>query len=100
MDSLQVRAHTADMAALRVSCERCGDVQVSIRVVVAYPEAGEIRVDCPVCRQLIVREVDPEIMETILEHGPKIRRVRAPITYDDILEFHDRFDDEMRELLR
>lgn len=93
------RAHTSHMSVVLVTCDRCGEVRVSARKVVVYPDAGEIRLDCPVCRRRMVREVDDEQVRELCEIGAEVRKVRAVITYDDILDFAVNFEDEMKELL-
>ena len=96
----EVLVHTAvDVSVVAVTCDRCGDVRVSARRAVVYPESGEFRVDCPNCRGRIVRQLPEELVTALMAGGAEARKILPPLTIDDLLDFHDRIDDELRELM-
>jgi hypothetical protein len=97
---LEVRAHTAGMAVAEVICSRCGEVRVPAREIRVYPQTGEVRFICPVCRQGQVRTFGDDIIAVLMQHGAKVFEVLEPITIDDVIDFHERFEDEMRQLLK
>lgn len=92
--------HTSiDVSVVAVTCDRCGDVRVPARRVVVYPESGEFHVDCPLCRRRIFRQLPEDLVAALMAGGAETRKVLPALTIDDLLDFHDRIDDELRELM-
>lgn len=88
------------MAVVQTTCDRCGEIRVSVHEVIVYPGANEMRLSCPVCRRGLVKPVSEGVLRELLDHGAELRAVSPAITLDDIIAFHESFEDEMRELLR
>lgn len=87
------------MALVRVSCASCGKVDLAIERVAYWPDVHEMRFECPVCGtpyELVVDEGTARLLEQV---GVEVHRSAAVVSWDDILEFHERFDEEMRGLI-
>lgn len=92
------------MATIRASCENCGDVQlttadVTVRMCVSTDE-GEYRFECPACAELVVRHAEQRTIDLLLAAGVEFvtwslpaelfeAKDGAPITHDDIIDFHN-----------
>ncbi len=91
------------MATIRASCANCGDVQlttadVTVRMCVSTDE-GEYRFECPLCDDLVVRHAEQRTIDLLLAAGVEFvtwslpaelfeARSGAPITHDDLIDFH------------
>ena len=91
------------MATIRASCANCGDVQlttadVTVRMCVSTDE-GEYRFECPLCEDLVVRHAEQRTIDLLLAAGVEFvtwslpaelfeARSGAPITHDDLIDFH------------
>lgn len=105
------------MATIRASCANCGDVQlttadVTVRMCVSTDE-GEYRFECPLCSDLVVRHAEQRTIDLLLAAGVEYvtwslpaelfeTRSGAPITHDDLIDFHDILanDDQVAQLLQ
>lgn len=92
------------MATIRASCENCGDVQlttadVTVRMCTSTDE-GEYRFECPTCSDLVVRHAEQRTIDLLLAAGVEFvtwalpaelfeNHDGAPITHDDLIDFHD-----------
>lgn len=74
-------------------------MKTSTRSVIVFPLTGELQVSCPLCRQMIVRTLSDELVAVLVAGGARVRKVLPPLTVDDLLDFHERFDEEIKELL-
>lgn len=106
------------MATIRASCMECGDVEltaadVSVRVCSDTNE-GSYVFRCPGCASIVVKQVEPRIVELLVASGVLLSTWRlpaelselrsgGPITHDDVLDFHDSLEDDdrlMEDLIR
>ena len=97
------------MATIRASCANCGDVQlttadVTVRMCVSTDE-GEYRFECPLCDDLVVRQAEQRTIDLLLAAGVEFvtwslpaelfeTRNGAPITHDDLIDFHAVLSDD------
>ncbi|MBL8775566.1 MAG: hypothetical protein JNK12_06540 [Acidimicrobiales bacterium] len=92
------------MATIRASCPDCGDVEFTtadVQVRISAPDgSGTYSFRCPGCVVTVVKSAEPRTIDLLLasgveqatnplpaelaEHGDG-----APITHDDLLDFHD-----------
>ncbi len=91
------------VATIRASCPTCGDVeltsrQVTVRVCAADNQ-GSYVFRCPECTMAVAKLADPKIVDLLVSSGVRLTvwhlpaelaetHDGAPITYDDLLEFH------------
>jgi len=99
------------MATIRASCPDCGDVEmttadVTVRVCTADNQ-GAYTFRCPECRMTVVKGAEPRTIDLLEASGVTVAtwsppaelwepHVGAPITHDDLLDFHDQLHDEDR----
>ena len=91
------------MATIRASCSDCGDVELTTRDVhVRVCEAdnsGSYSFRCPRCQMAVVKPAEPRIVDLLVASGvamsmwrlpAELREPRsgAPISHDDLLDFH------------
>ncbi len=91
------------MATIRASCADCGDVELTTRDVrVRVCEAdnsGSYSFRCPSCHMAVVKPAEPRIVDLLVASGVTVSMWRlpaeldeprngAPITHDDLLDFH------------
>lgn len=97
------------MATIRASCENCGDVQlttgdVTVRMCTSTDE-GEYRFECPDCTDLVVRHAEQRTIDLLLAAGVEFvtwslpaelfeQRDGAPITHDDLIDFHTALEND------
>ena len=96
------------MATIRASCETCGDVELTtadVRVRVCINDnRGEYAFRCPDCAMTVVKAAEPRTIDLLVASGVAMdtwslpaelgeRHNGAPISHDDLLEFHDRLHD-------
>jgi predicted RNA-binding Zn-ribbon protein involved in translation (DUF1610 family) len=92
------------MATIRASCPDCGDVEltsddVSVRVC-AEDNQATYSFRCPSCTMAVVKEAETRIVDLLVASGVRLSVWRlpaelreahygAPITHDDLLDFHE-----------
>ena len=91
------------VATIRASCPTCGDVELTSRDVIvrvcAADNGGSYAFRCPVCELAVAKQADPKIVDLLVSSGVRLAvwqvpgemyeaHEGAPITYDDLLEFH------------
>ena len=92
------------MATIRASCPDCGDVEFTtadVQVRISAPDgSGTYSFRCPGCVVTVVKSAEPRTIDLLLASGVQEatnplpaelgeRRHGAPITHDDLLDFHD-----------
>lgn len=92
------------MATIRANCNTCGDVEVSSRSISVRvcrdDSSGSYSFRCPKCEGIVVAGAEPRIVELLVTSGVKLvtwdlpaelyeRHHGAPITHDDLLDFHE-----------
>ena len=91
------------MATIRASCPTCGDVELTSRDVTvrvcAADNQGSYAFRCPDCELAVSKLADPKIVDLLVSSGVRLAvwhlpaelgesHGGAPITYDDLLDFH------------
>jgi uncharacterized Zn finger protein len=91
------------VATIRASCPTCGDVELTSRQVTVRVCAGNNQGSyvfrCPDCTMAVSKLADPKIVDLLVSSGVRLTvwhlpaelaeaHEGAPITYDDLLEFH------------
>ena len=91
------------MATIRASCTDCGDVELTtadVQVRVCREDAsGEYSFRCPTCRMTVVKAAESRTIDLLVASGVQLstwslpaelaeRPDGAPITHDDLLDFH------------
>jgi hypothetical protein len=92
------------VATIRASCPGCGDIeltsrQVTVRVCSADNQ-GIYVFRCPDCAMMVSKSAEPKIVDLLVSSGVRMAvwhlpaelheaHNGPPITYDDLLEFHD-----------
>lgn len=97
------------MATIRASCPDCGDVELTtadVRVrVCSFDETGTYSFQCPACRMVVVKGAEPRTIDLLVASGVELatwdlpaelseNHAGAPISHDDLLDFHDLLNDE------
>lgn len=92
------------MATIRASCPTCGDVELTtadVRVRVCLNDNhGDYRFRCPVCHFTVLKGAESRTIDLLIASGVAMdtwtlpaelseRRYGAPISHDDLLDFHD-----------
>ncbi|MCU0271384.1 MAG: hypothetical protein MUF83_22460 [Acidimicrobiales bacterium] len=100
------------MATIRASCYDCGDVElttsdVQVRVC-TIDNQGTYSFRCPHCEMTVVKPAEPRTVDLLVASGvaystwsPPLelsepRGFGAPITHDELLEFHELLHDDDR----
>jgi hypothetical protein len=103
------------MATIRATCTECGDVEMTTADVWVRlcddDDEGTYHFRCPQCATLVAKRAEPHIVELLLAAGvawstwrrpAELHEPRsgAPLTHDDLLEFHEllRQDDWFQRL--
>jgi len=91
------------VATIRASCPTCGDVELTsadVRVLVCTTtDEGSYAFRCPACRLAVAKPAEARVVEVLVSSGvsmstwelpAELEEVHdgAPISYDDLLEFH------------
>ena len=91
------------MATIRASCPTCGDVELTTRDVSVHVcsdnNEGSYAFRCPLCRFAVSKPAETRIVDLLVSSGVRMAvwslpaelvepRSGAPISYDDLLEFH------------
>lgn len=97
------------MATIRASCPTCGDVELTtadVRVRVCMDDdRGEYLFRCPICRMSVVKGAEARTIDLLVASGVALdtwslpaelqeAHYGAPITHDDLLDFHALLEDE------
>lgn len=92
------------MSTIRAACETCGDIELSTRDVTvrvcAETGRGDYLFRCPRCRMMVAKPGEPQTLQLLVEAGATRQqwalprelfeaRGGAPITADDVLDFHE-----------
>lgn len=88
---------------IKASCQDCGDVELGVsdlevRVCTAG-EQGSYVFRCPTCLMSVVKPAEPRVVEMLVASGVSLvewhlpaelfePRGGAPITHDDLIDFH------------
>jgi hypothetical protein len=107
------------VATIRASCPTCGDVELTTRdvsvQVCADNNQGGYTFLCPLCAMAVAKQAEQRIIDLLVSSGVRMTlwtlpaelhesHEGRPITWDDVLEFHDLlegsdwFDDLLREV--
>lgn len=101
------------MATIRASCFDCGDVELTtadVRVrVCTIDNQGTYSFRCPHCAMTVVKPAEPRTVDLLVASGvaystwtPPLELSEprgdglAPITHDELLDFHDLLADDAR----
>jgi hypothetical protein len=91
------------MPTIRATCSDCGDVELTtadVRVRVCIEDnSGSYLFRCPACQMAVVKPAEPRIVDLLVASGVELStwrlpgelyetRVGAPLTHDDLLDFH------------
>jgi hypothetical protein len=94
------------MVIIKTTCPRCGEVdltaeQIALQVSVAG-EASSYSFQCPVCVRKVHKPADTRVVQLLISGGvkpevvdgepvepPRPRSPHPPLTYDDLLDFHE-----------
>ncbi len=97
------------MATIRASCPTCGDVELTtadVRVRVCLDDdRGEYLFRCPICRMTVVKGAEARTIDLLVASGVALdtwslpaelheTHQGAPITHDDLLDFHALLEDD------
>lgn len=102
------------MPSIRATCHECGDVDLGagdVRVRVCEDDdRGSYSFRCPKCGFVVVKPAEPRIVELLAAAGVEVARWRlpaelreprgsgAPLSHDELLDFHHGLVDEARFL--
>ena len=93
------------VAMIRASCPTCGDVELTtrdVRVLLCSTNyQSSYAFQCPSCRVAVAKPAEPRVVDVLLASGISLSvwhmpaeldevHTGAPISYDDLLEFHFR----------
>lgn len=91
------------VATIKASCPTCGDVELTTRdvqvLLCATTNEGSYAFRCPACRLAVSKPAEARIVDVLVASGVRLSvwqlpaeldevHSGAPITYDDLLEFH------------
>jgi hypothetical protein len=97
------------VATIRASCPTCGDVELTTRDVTVQVcssnNQGSYAFRCPHCRLAVSKLAEARIVDLLVSSGVRLSvwhmpaeleepRSGAPISYDDLLEFHFQLQQE------
>lgn len=103
------------MTQITTSCHRCGRIDVTaddidLRIDINAPDAAIYGFTCPSCTQIVVRSAGRRVVRLLVASGVPVRTYEAhlsairdpvivfknwaPITDDDLLDFHEALQDE------
>lgn len=91
------------VATIKASCPTCGDVELTTRdvqvLLCATTNEGSYAFRCPACSLAVSKPAEPRIVDVLVASGVRLsvwqmpaeldeEHAGAPISYDDLLEFH------------
>ena len=97
------------MATIRASCPTCGDVELTTADVVVRvcddDATGTYSFSCPHCDRTVVKPAESRTVDLLIASGVRLitwslpaelhePKVGAPISHDDLLDFHRQLHDE------
>lgn len=102
------------MVTIRATCgdkesTGCGDVELTTRDVkvrvCTHDNRGTYSFRCPKCRMVVVKSAEPRTIKLMVASGVEMStwdlpaelrepRSGAPITHDDVLNFHEKITDD------
>ncbi len=97
------------MTFIRANCPSCGDVELTVRQIVARRCVDDGRSSyafcCPDCGMAIARDVEGQVVDVLVSSGVALvewrlpaelfeRAVGPPLNHDDLLRFHELLRDE------
>lgn len=97
------------MAVVRATCDECGDIQVTAEDVVVRVCLDDQRASyvfsCPICHVPVARPLGTRLVELLASSGSPVSLWHLPaelsehhdgdaLTYDDLLDFHERLQDD------
>lgn len=97
------------VTTIRANCPTCGDVQLkAIDLVVRVcsdDEQGSYAFRCPACEKAVAKDASRRIVDLLVSSGVRLQVWRrpaellerhdgAPLTADDLLDFHIMLEDE------
>jgi hypothetical protein len=97
------------VATIRASCPSCGDVELTSNDVTVHVcssnEQGSYAFRCPECRMAVSKLAEKRIVDLLASSGVQVAvwnlpaelyepKTGAPISYDDLLEFHYQLQQE------
>lgn len=99
------------MTIIQVGCPDCGHVRLEADLVALREDKKEYHFVCPKCRLGVTKTADVRIVSLLLSAGvvtgvwseekpPAVVDDLAPLTVDDLLDFHQQIDEELEALLR
>ena len=92
------------MTTIRASCPTCGDVELTVQDVTvrvcAADNSGSYTFRCPSCATMVAKAAEPRIVDLLVSSGVELivwqlpaelseARGGEPLTWDDLLDFHD-----------
>lgn len=97
------------MTAAHATCDRCGHIKTTMAELTVRRcldnGAASYRFRCPVCEMTIVRDIEPRVMHLLVQSGARVEEWRlptelferprgdvAPISVDDLIDFHEAID--------
>lgn len=99
------------MATIRASCSDCGDVELTtadVQVRICDDNnAGTYSFRCPFCLMTVVKPAETRTIDLLIASGVAFStwrlpaelhetHVGEPINHDDLLDFHDLLQDDLR----
>jgi hypothetical protein len=99
------------MATIRASCSDCGDVELTtadVHVRICDDNhAGTYSFRCPFCQMTVVKPAETRTIDLLIASGVAFSTWRLPaelnelhagdpINHDDLLDFHDLLQDDIR----
>lgn len=97
------------MARIRATCPDCGDVELSVPQVevriCTSTDAGEYVFCCPTCGDNVAKPAEHRTLDLLAASGVRVvtwtmpaerlvSPATRPISYDDIIDFHELLHDE------
>lgn len=97
------------MPTIRATCSDCGDVELTVEDVTVRvcleDNSGTYRFRCPSCEMTVVKPAEPRIVDLLVASGVQLStwqlpaelyeaRTGAPLTHDDLLDFHHLLQDD------
>lgn len=89
------------MTVIRASCDRCGDIELTVdrlKIVYRGDDAPVYRYVCPFCRRLLRQPASRRVVAILLNVGCEVVEPR-PITEAEVAAFVDTLDEHLTDLL-
>jgi len=97
------------VTTIRASCPSCGDVDLTVEDVSVHVCAddrrGSYSFRCPECHMAVSKPAEPNVVDILVSSGVRMAvwqlpaelfetKVGAPISHDDLLDFHHLLADD------